>query len=68
MQLSSKEGLSETVVKARKRPFMTAVVIVSHFKNVFILLTCHVPKVMFYDCFRALEQSTVHVFSTNCSF
>ena len=29
VQLSSEEGLPETAVKTRKRPFMTAVVIVS---------------------------------------
>ena len=39
VQLSSEEGLPETPVMARKRPFMTAVAIISHLKkNSFILL------------------------------
>ena len=32
VQLPSKEGLSETAMEARKRPFMTAVAIVSNLK------------------------------------
>ena len=33
VQLSSKDGLLEAAVKARKKPFMAAVVIVGHFKH-----------------------------------
>ena len=55
VQLSSREGLPETAVKARKWPFMTAVAIVSHF---FISFAQSVkPEVKFYDYIRALENS-----------
>ena len=64
MQLSSEEGFLEIAVKARKRPFKTAVVIVSNLiKNIsFILLVCPIKlEVKCYDYFSGIEQSTGHV-------
>ena len=61
---SQKIGFPKTAVKARKRPFMTAAMIVSHFKeNYFILLIRPVRlQVKFYDYFILMDkQCTGHV-------
>ena len=49
VQLSFKEGLPEAAVKARKSPFITAVVIVSHllFSDSFWLVRPIKPEVKF---------------------
>ena len=67
VQLSSIEGLPETV-KARKRSFMTEVAIISHFEISFILFACPImPEIKFYDHFRAIDLSTGHVLvKKNC--
>ena len=52
VQLFSEEGLPDTAVKARKRPFMTAIAIVSHLKKKggggevfhFACLSCHIKS------------------------
>ena len=57
MPLSSKDGLPKTAVMARKRPFMTAVVIVNHFKD-FSNFACLPIQAGYkvYDYYRVIER------------
>ena len=59
VQHSSKEGHQETAVKARKRPFMMAVAVTSHFFN----FACSPPQAgnKVFDYHKSIEQSTRHV-------
>ena len=61
VQLSYKEELPEIPVKARRRPFMTAVAIICHFFPSIFLVRPLKLEVKFYEYFILIEQSTEHV-------
>ena len=63
VQLSGEEGLPETAVKAWKRPFMTAVSIISHLYH--SSPRPHMPE---ENIFILIEKSTGHVQGKNPIF
>ena len=62
-ELSSKEGIPETAVMARKRPFMTAVfdhLNILKMSFIFSLGPSNGNSCCYFDYFRVIEPSTGH--------